>query len=97
VRSLKRFAMVYDVCTVVVAHPTKAAGVAVRSGDALSLYDISDGATWANKAELGVMIHRDPMMPGGANVGIRKVKFHETGKIGDVTLVFDTELRGFLP
>lgn len=97
VRSLKRFASVYDVCTVVIAHPTKAAGVAVRSGDALSLYDISDGATWANKAELGVMIHRDPQVIGAANVGIRKVKFHETGKIGDVPLMFDPELRAFVP
>lgn len=97
VRSLKRFSAVYDVCTVVIAHPTKAAGIAVRSGDALSLYDISDGATWANKAELGVMIHRDPQVIGAANVGIRKVKFHETGKIGDVPLLFDNELRQFIP
>lgn len=96
IRALKRFAGVYDVCTVVIAHPTKAAGVAVRGGDSLSLYDISDGATWANKAELGVMIHRDPQMIGAANVGIRKVKFHETGKIGDVPLMFDSELRQFI-
>lgn len=97
IRSLKRFAHQFDVCTVVVAHPTKSAGVAAKSGEPMSLYDISDGATWANKAELGVLISRASPHDRIANVGIRKVKFHETGRIGDVSLMFDDELRAFLP
>ncbi len=96
IRVLKRFAHVYDVCTVVVAHPTKSAGQAVKAGEGLSLYDIADGATWANKAELGVMVHRASPHDRVANVAIRKVKFHETGKIGDVYMTFDDELRQFV-
>ncbi|WP_311274817.1 DnaB-like helicase C-terminal domain-containing protein [Methylobacterium sp. WCS2018Hpa-22] len=96
IRLLKRFAHSYDVCTVVVAHPTKSAGLSVRSGEPMSLYDIADGATWANKAEIGLVIHRASPHDRIANVGIRKVKFHETGKIGDVSLMFDDELRQFV-
>lgn len=96
IRLLKRFAHSYDVCTVVVAHPTKAAGLSVKAGEPMSLYDIADGATWANKAEIGVVIHRASPHDRIANVGIRKVKFHETGKIGDVSLMFDDELRAFV-
>ncbi|GJD73115.1 AAA family ATPase [Methylobacterium goesingense] len=97
IRLLKRFAHSYDVCTIVVAHPTKAAGLSVKAGEPMSLYDIADGATWANKAEIGVVIHRASPHDRIANVGIRKVKFHETGKIGDVSLMFDDELLAFVP
>lgn len=96
IRLLKRFAHSYDVCTIVIAHPTKAAGQAVRSGEPMSLYDIADGATWANKAELGVMIHRASPHDRIATVGVKKVKFYETGRIGDVSLMFDDETRQFI-
>jgi twinkle protein len=96
IRHMKRFAHSYNVCTTVVAHPTKEGAKLVREGSTMGLYDISDGATWANKAELGLIVHRkDPSHPI-AHVGIRKVKFHETGQIGDVCLTYDQTRRAFL-
>ena len=97
IRLLKRFAHSYDVCTVVVAHPTKSAAASVKAGEPMSLYDIADGATWANKAEFGVMVYRKSPHDYVTEVGIRKVKFHETGKIGEAYLTFDDQLRMFLP
>jgi twinkle protein len=96
IRSLKRFAHSYDVCTLVVAHPTKAAGVAAKSGDPVSLYDISDGATWANKAEQGVIISRKSPHDTITEVGIRKVKFRGTGRLGEVFLTYDESLEAFV-
>jgi twinkle protein len=82
IRSFKRFASSYDVCTAIVAHPTKAAALSAKAGDKVSLYDISDGATWANKAELGVIVSRQSPHDRLTEIGIRKVKFWETGRLG---------------
>ena len=96
IRGFKRFASSYDVCTAIVAHPTKAAALSAKNGDKVSLYDISDGATWANKAELGVIVSRHSPQDRLTELGIRKVKFWETGRLGDLHLTFDDQLRAFV-
>ena len=96
VRAFKRFAHSYDVCTIIVAHPTKAAGIAVKNGEPVSLYDISDGATWANKAELGVIISRRSINDTLTQVAIRKVKFRGTGRLGEAWLTYDEALEAFV-
>lgn len=96
IRSFKRFAHSYDVATIVVAHPTKAAGVSNKNGDPVSLYDISDGATWANKAELGIIVSRKSPHDTMTEIGIRKVKFRGTGRLGDVFLTYDEKLEAFV-
>ena len=52
---------------------TKAAALSAKAGDKVSLYDISDGATWANKAELGVIVSRHSPHDHLTELGIRKV------------------------
>jgi twinkle protein len=96
IRSFKRFASSYDVCTAIVAHPTKAAALSAKAGDKVSLYDISDGATWANKAEFGIIVSRQSPQDRLTEIGIRKVKFWETGRLGDLHLTFDDRLRAFV-
>ena len=74
-------------------------GVKLRStqpGNQKALYDISDGATWANKAELGVIVSRHSPQDRLTEIGIRKVKFRETGRLGDLHLTFDDRLRAFV-
>ncbi|WP_407529413.1 AAA family ATPase [Methylobacterium oryzisoli] len=97
IRRLKRFAKVFDVCTIVVPHPTKDAALSVSNGVPMSLYSIADGATWANKAEIGAIVNRESANSTVSTVLVKKVKFHETGKVGEVSLNFDTDLRMFLP
>jgi twinkle protein len=56
---VKRFAQSNDVHVWFVSHPAKMP----RDGNSLpppTLYDISGSANWANKADLGVVVHRDP-------------------------------------
>jgi hypothetical protein len=59
IRTLKRFAKAFQVHICVVAHPTKS----VKDGDGKykmpTLYDINGSANWYNKADLGVIVHRE--------------------------------------
>ncbi|NNM75040.1 AAA family ATPase [Enterovirga aerilata] len=96
IRKFKRFARSYDVCTMVVAHPTKAAALSAKNGDPVSLYDISDGATWANKAELGVIVHRKSPADLITEIGIKKVKFRGTGRVGEVYLNYAEDIEAFV-
>ena len=72
---VKRFAHVNDVHVWFVAHPAKMP----RDGNSLpapTLYDISGSANWANKADLGVVVHRDPAKdPTRTDIYVRKVRF----------------------
>lgn len=93
IRSLKKFAMAYDVLVVVVVHPTKSGGDKAQ-GD-LSLYDADGSAHWVNKPDIGLVIERDDQ---GAQsqciVHGRKFRFSFLGRRGSTSFVFDpsTEL-----
>jgi twinkle protein len=55
-----------------------------------TLYDISGSANWANKADIGIVVHRDPASdPFRAEIHVRKVRFKSVGKIGSVALRWD--------
>jgi twinkle protein len=86
---VKRFAQLHDVHVWFVAHPAKMP----RDGNSLpppTLYDISGSANWANKADLGVVVHRDPAKdPTRTDIYVRKVRFKSVGKIGVASLRYD--------
>ena len=59
------------------------AGLGVSSGDS---------ANWANKADLGVVVHRpEESSPGSSptDIYVRKVRFKSVGRIGVVRLNYD--------
>jgi twinkle protein len=87
---VKRFAQCHGVHAWFVAHPAKLQ----RANDGLhpvpTLYDISGSANWVNKADLGIVVHRDPDRdPTRTDVLVRKVRFKSVGKIGGVSLRWD--------
>jgi twinkle protein len=91
IRKIKRFARSYDCAVIVVAHPKKV-------DDEPGLYDISDSAHWANKADIGMVIHSDdPLASNERRVIIKKVRFSTAGRRGEALLDFDTELELFVP
>lgn len=93
IRSLKKFGMDFDCLVILVAHPTK--GAANKDPTDISLYDVSDSAHFANKADLGVVIAREPHSLV-TNVITRKVRFQpDTGVPGTVSLSYDPLLRKF--
>jgi twinkle protein len=86
---VKRFAQRHGVHVWFIAHPAK-----MRREEGKfpvpSLYDISGSANWVNKADLGVVVHRDPTRePPDAEIHVRKVRFKAVGKVGSVTLAYD--------
>ena len=91
-RSLQRlrsFAARHGVNVWIVAHPTKQQ--AAKPGgkiDPPGMYEISGGANWANKADLGITVHN----PGTVTeIHLGKSRFGRWGRRGSkATLEFDT-------
>jgi twinkle protein len=84
----KRFAQSRGVHDWIVAHPWK---MQRENGKlpAPTLYDISGSANWANKADLGVVVHRPEDNDGPTEIYVRKVRFKSVGKIGRTQLNYD--------
>jgi twinkle protein len=95
---LRRFTRSQMIHTWFVAHPTKLKEMQTIEIDGRhrkiyampSLYDISGGAHWRNKADNGLVIHRDFTKPGGpTTVSVQKVRFRECGEPGEVEMFYD--------
>jgi twinkle protein len=87
---VKRFAQLHGVHVWFVAHPAKMPRESSGSRPVPTLYDISGSANWVNKADIGLVIHRDPDKdPTRTDVQVRKVRFKSVGKIGGVSLRWD--------
>ncbi|CAG9465176.1 unnamed protein product [Pedinophyceae sp. YPF-701] len=88
---VKRFAQYYDVHVWFVAHPRQ---LRDWHGAAPTLYDISGSAHFINKADNGVIVHRnrdtqDPVKKREVSILIRKVRNKMAGTIGESVLVYD--------
>lgn len=87
---VKRFAQANDVHVWFVAHPAKLQRDGNKALPAPTLYDISGSANWANKADVGVVVHRGATSdPTRTDIYVRKVRFKSVGKIGDTSLRYD--------
>lgn len=95
-RDLKRLGRRYQMAIVIVAHPDKNAGRNETVED-MSLYSISGGAAWKNKADGGVIVAQETGTGGPTGntiIKIDKRKDWDTmGLPGSVTLGFDV-VRG---
>lgn len=88
IRSIKRFARLYDVAVIVIAHPTKDVAKEGKSRP-VTLYDIEGSAHWFNKCDHGIVIDRPDADKDEALIRVAKVRFEETGERGSVRLRFD--------
>lgn len=88
IRSLKRFARLYDVAVIVIAHPTKEVGKDGKSRS-VTLYDVEGSAHWFNKCDHGVVIDRPNSYADESVIRIAKVRFDETGEKGEVRMSYD--------
>lgn len=90
IRHLKAFAKKFGVHVMVVAHPAKMLRDRNGKYPIPTLYDISDSSHWANKADLGFVVHRD--QEEGDTIRIVKSRHHsEIGKPGIVDVAFSQE------
>jgi twinkle protein len=93
IKKLKRFAQTNNVLVIVVIHPTKDGGLKAAANE-LSMYDAADSAHWVNKADLGVMVHRD-YASEMTTIKVGKVRYRQTGRRGDTTFSYIPELEIF--
>jgi twinkle protein len=85
---LRRFAENHGVHVWIVAHPAKMQ----RENGKLpvpTLYDISGSANWANKPDIGVVVHRDLDNGNTVEIYVRKVRFKSVGRVGVIELQWD--------
>lgn len=94
IRLLKSFAKSRGVHVMVVAHPAKLRRDKNGKYPIPDLYDISDSQHWANKADLGIVVHRDEK---GDTVRCVKSRHHtEIGKTGVVDVTFFPDTGRFM-
>jgi twinkle protein len=87
---VKRFAQSNGVHVWFVAHPAKMHRQSDGKMPVPTLYDISGSANWSNKADLGVVVHRNwAVGASDVEIYIRKVRFKAVGTTGMVTLNYD--------
>lgn len=87
IRSLKKFAMAYDVLVIVVVHPTKSGGTGKQSE--MSLYEADGSAHWVNKPDVGLVIERDDDCDNRCVVHGRKFRFSFLGRRGATDFMYD--------
>lgn len=93
-RELKRIARRFQIAIIIVAHPGKAADG--KQLEDLSLYDVSGSAAWKNKADHGIIVHRDKDDKSITFIKIDKSKDWATmGQPGTVKMQFAPERASF--
>lgn len=85
-RRIKAFVRQYNISFWIVAHPTKPIK---GSNDIPSLYDISDSAHWANKADYGLVYHRPDREVNEATLAVVKVRMGLPGEVSSEDVKYD--------
>ena len=87
---IRYFARTYQVHVWLIAHPTKLLKRLDGSYPVPTPYDISGSAHFRNKADCCLTVWRDLATASNeTKIYIQKIRFHEAGKIGDVTLNYN--------
>jgi twinkle protein len=87
---IRQFARDHNCHIWIIAHPTKIQKDKDAKRPIPTLSDVSGGAHWWNKADFGIVVHRDQTQ--GSNetqIHVQKVRFKHMGKQGMVTLRWD--------
>ena len=93
-REIKRIARRFQIAIIIVAHPGKSADAKLLED--MSLYDVSGSASWRNKADHGIIIHRDKSDTSMTYVKVDKSKDWSTmGRPGTVKMQFVPERASF--
>ena len=85
---IRRFARKNSIHIWVVAHPKNLSKAENGTYKPPTMYEISGGAHWRNKADNGICVHRPDYNRDETEIIIQKIRFREVGKIGQVTLKY---------
>jgi twinkle protein len=95
---VRRFARRHDLSAWIVAHPAKL----YKNRDTgeypiPTLYDISGSANWRNKADNGFVVWRDFQGDQTTKVYVQKIRFKDTGRLGDASFKWDWKTGRYSP
>jgi len=90
-----RLARTLKIFVVIVAHPAKPVKDKEGKIGIPTLYDISDGAMWRNKADYGIVFHRPDMMKNQILISVQKIKQKWMGHLGNITMDYHWESGRF--
>ena len=85
---IRQFARKNGVHVWVVAHPKNLSKDENGVYKPPTMYEISGGAHWRNKADNGICIHRPDYEKDEVQIYVQKIRFREVGKIGQVGLKY---------
>lgn len=93
---LTNFAQLNDVLVILMAHPTKQPKNKDGIVEAPTLYDISGSANFYNKADFGIVVHRN-RIENTVEVHIQKVKFRHLGECGTALFKYNLNNGRYSP
>lgn len=93
---LTNFAQINDVLVVLMAHPTKMSKNKEGKVEVPTLYDISGSANFYNKADFGLVVHRD-RISNTVEVSVQKVKFRHLGECGTAYFKYNINNGRYTP
>ena len=91
IKTLKKFARKYNIHLIVAAHPAKMARGKDGNIAVPGLYDISDSAHWANKPDVGIVVHRDSLADTVTRIRVLKSRYYDIGIPGEVKGAWNIE------
>lgn len=96
---IRYFARTYKVHVWLIAHPTKLMKRQDGTYPIPTPYDISGSAHFRNKADCCICVWRDLDLESTrkyeTDIYVQKIRFHEVGKIGKVTLTYNPLLQNY--
>lgn len=96
IKTLKRLASKLQIHLIIITHPAKMTRNKDGEYPVPSLYDIADSAHWRNKADMGLVVHRDDDKT--SRIIIAKCRYWgKIGKTGEVELKYDDYQHRFMP
>lgn len=93
---LTNFAQRNDLLIILMAHPTKQPKNKDGVIEAPTLYDISGSANFFNKADFGIVVHRN-RLENTVEVHVQKVKFRHLGECGTALFKYNLNNGRYTP
>jgi twinkle protein len=91
IKQFRKLAKKYKVHLIVVAHPSKMLRGQGGKYPVPGLYDISDSAHWSNKADIGIVVHREDLIVSKeTKIRVVKSRYHNAiGRPGQITGIWN--------
>lgn len=93
---LTNFAQINDVLVILMAHPSKRPKTKDGAIEVPNLYDISGSANFYNKADYGIIVHRN-YAEDLVEVHVQKVKFRNLGQVGTAQFKYNINNGRYTP